>query len=191
MNEPNPVYDANQRLQSATNPENGTVTYTYNQDGTVATKTDAKNQKIVYTYDSYKRVTEIQRFKSNGVEDVTQRTNYYYDSYDSYGQNLQGRLAAVTYTAGTWDSAGDELSFKEKYSYTPAGLPIGKHLEWTGTQSGFPTSVQPAVLEATFGYDDLGRRISLGHPSGDAPAFAYNSMGERGDSLICVIFCAP
>ena len=38
------VYDANQRLQSATNPENGTVTYTYNQDGTVATKTDAKNQ---------------------------------------------------------------------------------------------------------------------------------------------------
>ena len=31
------------RLTSATNPENGAVSYTYNTDGTPASKTDAKN----------------------------------------------------------------------------------------------------------------------------------------------------
>ena len=36
-------------LLSATNPENGTVTYTYNANNQVATKVDAKNQKIQYT----------------------------------------------------------------------------------------------------------------------------------------------
>jgi YD repeat-containing protein len=47
------------QLLSATNPENGTVTYTYNSDMTLATKTDAKNQQVQYSYDSYKRITEV------------------------------------------------------------------------------------------------------------------------------------
>jgi YD repeat-containing protein len=46
-------------LLSATNPENGTVTYTYNSDNTIHTKTDAKGQVITYAYDGYKRVTQI------------------------------------------------------------------------------------------------------------------------------------
>src|SRR5271157_2254170 len=37
-------------LLSATNPENGTVTYTYGTNNMIATKVDAKNQKIMYTY---------------------------------------------------------------------------------------------------------------------------------------------
>jgi YD repeat-containing protein len=39
-------------LQSATNPENGTVNYTYTASGALATKIDAKGQKVVYTYDA-------------------------------------------------------------------------------------------------------------------------------------------
>jgi YD repeat-containing protein len=40
------------RLLTATNPENGTVSYTYNYDGTLQSKTDAKNIKAEYSYDS-------------------------------------------------------------------------------------------------------------------------------------------
>src|ERR1700726_4657452 len=40
-------------LLSATNPENGTVTYTYNSNGLVASKTDANRQAFTYQYDSY------------------------------------------------------------------------------------------------------------------------------------------
>lgn len=49
-------------LQKATNPENGTVTYTYNSYNKVATKTDAKGQATVYTYDTYARLTKVQRY---------------------------------------------------------------------------------------------------------------------------------
>ena len=43
--------------QSATNPENGTVTYTYNANNLLASKTDAKRQNLTYQYDSYNRLT--------------------------------------------------------------------------------------------------------------------------------------
>ena len=39
-------------LMSAANPENGTVSNTYNSDSTLAYKIDAKGQKIGYSYDS-------------------------------------------------------------------------------------------------------------------------------------------
>ncbi|MBK9169630.1 MAG: hypothetical protein IPM24_19500 [Bryobacterales bacterium] len=39
-----------QRLQSVANPESGTTSYTYNTDGTVASKTDAKGQQVQYSY---------------------------------------------------------------------------------------------------------------------------------------------
>ncbi len=54
-------------LRSATNPENGTVSYTYNADSTLDTKTDAKGQVLKYSYDSYKRVTTVMRTKHNSL----------------------------------------------------------------------------------------------------------------------------
>ncbi|MBM3748212.1 MAG: RHS repeat protein [Acidobacteria bacterium] len=45
------VYDSELRLTSATNPENGTVTYVYNADHTLQKRTDARNQRLEYTYD--------------------------------------------------------------------------------------------------------------------------------------------
>ena len=46
-------------LTSATNPENGAVSYTYNADGTLASKTDANGNTETYTYDAYQRLTGI------------------------------------------------------------------------------------------------------------------------------------
>jgi len=74
-------------LLSATNPENGTVSYTNDSNNRLATKTDAKGQKLVYSYDSYNRVTQVARYYNTTTEDIQQRTNYYYDAntstYDS------------------------------------------------------------------------------------------------------------
>ena len=41
------VYDSAGRMTSATNPENGTVSYTYNSDNTLQYKHDAKGQDTV------------------------------------------------------------------------------------------------------------------------------------------------
>ena len=78
-----------------------TTTYAYNADGTPASKTDAKNQKVEYVYDSYQRVTQIKRYPvSGGNEDACQRVDLSYDTnpYESgYTQNGWGRLAAARF----------------------------------------------------------------------------------------------
>ena len=79
-------------LLSAINPENGTVTYTYNSNGLVASKTDAKGQAFTYSYDSYNRLYQI------FVGGALLRT-FLYDSntldgsFTAYGA---GRLVAVS-----------------------------------------------------------------------------------------------
>src|SRR5580698_6796702 len=113
---------------SATNPENGTVTYTYNGYGKVATRIDALNQKVAYTYDSYARLTEVQRYPvSTGSEDTCQRETYYYDSnpFDggSYSNYVSGRLAAVQYMGGS--VGGCTTTFQEWYNYGIPGAPVG------------------------------------------------------------------
>jgi YD repeat-containing protein len=73
------VYDGEQRLQSVTQPETGTVTDTYDALSRTSTKTDAKNQKVQYICDSHSRVSEVRRYPvSSGAEDATQRTTFYY-----------------------------------------------------------------------------------------------------------------
>jgi len=130
-------------LLSATNPENGTVTYTYNGNSQIATKTDAKNQQIQYTYDSYNRVTQVGHFYwqfsyqcgcNTYVEDTTQRLVYSYDTnpYDggNYSQYTQGRLAAITYQPMANSTISSTLpTFSEWYSYTQAGSLAGKQLK--------------------------------------------------------------
>ena len=47
---------------SATNPENGTVTYQYDGAHRVTPRIDAKGQKTQYTYDTYGRQTQKRYF---------------------------------------------------------------------------------------------------------------------------------
>lgn len=57
------AYNVQQRLASVTLPESGTTSYDYNADGTLLRRTDAKGQKVEYTYDSASKwLTKIRRF---------------------------------------------------------------------------------------------------------------------------------
>ena len=148
---------------SATNPENGTVSYTYNGYNKVATRTDAKGQKVAYSYDGYARLTKVQRYPTvNGAEDTCQQENYSYDSnpFDgSYSQNVVGRLAAVQYMGGYVPGPyGNpcDTTFTEMYSYSGAGAVTGKRLRVT-RGSGVD-------LNATFNYDNEGRMTSEQYP---------------------------
>ena len=54
--------------------------YSYNDDGTLHSKTDALGQQTQYTYDALARVTQVS-YLPNGLEDVCQRATYSYDKY--------------------------------------------------------------------------------------------------------------
>ena len=141
------VYDGAGRLTSATNPENGAVSYAYNSDNTLQMKTDAKGQQIVYSYDSLKRLTTTQSYPTGtgNPEDGCQRVTYSYDTnpYNpSFSQNSVGRLTAVLYGASVGSisapggfctselmiSSGLVTYFAEMYSYHPAGAVTAKRL---------------------------------------------------------------
>ena len=139
---------------SATNPETGTVSYAYNADGSLATKTDARGQAVTYTYDALQRVTAI----STGL-------TFTYDT----ALNGMGRLATATQQVSG-------ATLQESYSYTPAGGITAKALQWTWLGVS-------ASIDALFGYDNEGRLTSTAYPAdylGNRTVVnqTYDSMGR-------------
>ncbi len=169
-------------LLSATNPENGTVTYTYNSDHTLATKTDANGQQFTYTYDSYKRLLTV------SVGGTLLRT-YSYDTnpYDSsYSQYSAGRLTAIQYPSISYNEAptGPQSStaFTDMFSYSQPGSVTGKRLRVTKVEpytfSG-QQHTQTAVgdLNLAYAYNYEGQLSSVTYPTdayGTTPQFTYS-----------------
>ncbi len=159
------VYDpTTQRLSSETHPEMGTTSYTYNTDGTVATKTDAKGQKTQFVYDTFKRVTQLQSFPDPAhptVEDTCQRVTNTYDTNgldSSFTQDGWGRL-----TTSQWGGTGcvtplNGSLFTQMYSYTVGGLVTKKRL-------GITRSTWSQNLDALYNYDNEGRMTSMTYPT--------------------------
>jgi YD repeat-containing protein len=163
------AYDGNsRRLTQTVNPESGTVTYGYTKkvpdgfggfidvyDGLLHTKTDAKGQKVEYDCDAYRRLVQVRRYPTPTQEDVCQRTDLYYD-VNPFGLSWGGWGRLVARQWGGPTCVGGYL-FREMYSYTAAGLVIGKTLR---VISGAMT----AELAAEWGYDAEGKLTSVKYP---------------------------
>jgi RHS repeat-associated protein len=171
-------------LTSATNPENGTVSYSYNANNKIATKTDAKGQAVAYTYDGLNRLTQVQRYPTgfSGSEDTCQRETYTYDNNTvtaNYSQYVAGRLATVQYFApptgvpsqGT--SCGATIT--EQYSYNQAGaktnkgLLLQRTLQYQYQSNPIQSSSSTVDLESSYTYDNEGRMTSVQYPGSQGP----------------------
>jgi RHS repeat-associated protein len=163
------VYDSTtQRLTSATNPENGAVSYTYNADGTLATKTDANGNAESYTYDTYGRLIAIPDRAQTFTYDTCPTTNA------TGCVSAAGQLVQATFGS----NAGPEgLNFAYNYAYTPAGKVSGKTLAIQTTySSGYiccwspgPPVADSASLTANYNYDNQGALTSVGYPVSTYP----------------------
>ena len=144
------TYNAQQRLASVQQPENGTTTYGYDSLGRAAWKQDAKGQKVVYSYDTSDRVTMVQRYLTqNGPEVTAQRTTYYYDQDPDGGTggNWAGRVAKILHGNG----------LVERFRYTPSGLTASK----SQSPGGAPL-VQPATVD--YIYNNEGKPMLMVYP---------------------------
>jgi RHS repeat-associated protein len=172
-----------QLLTQTTTPESGTTQFSYNSDGTLAAKTDAKSQQIQYSYDAYGRVVQISRGTvSNGqfTENVPQRTTLAYDGTNGgFSSNTLGRVSQVNY------SGPHGLQFTEMYSYHPAGAVTAKQMTVSGTALGSNT----ANFNATYAYNNLGQVTSVQYPfaqwsngsvvtAGPQYSYTYDSMNR-------------
>lgn len=98
------TYDGLSRLLTADNPETGTTTYDYElsgalcaaSPGSVCSKTDARNSKITYGYNSDNQLTS--KTYTNGV---TPSVSYSYGPVGTEANNQVGRLISETTTAAS------------------------------------------------------------------------------------------
>jgi|AGTN01.3.fsa_nt_gi RHS Repeat. len=154
-------------LMSATNPENGTTTYTYNSDGTLATRTDQAGRRFEHDYDIHGRLTAIRvmGYDHWGQWSELSRKEYQYDTNNiapAVTENGVGRLAAAI-----------EGGITYLYSYTQGGLIKTKQMRiagWTGTPQ--------MPLTANWNYDNEGRITSIKYPSGKVYLYGYDAMGR-------------
>ena len=176
------AYDSLKRLVSATNPENGTVTFVYDEQGNPIVQTDARGVSSHASYDALSRPT---RRWYNGSASTTAAVNnspalpagvgagdevsYVYDSQalpagspPGFARGAAaGRLVALTCGGG---SAGDY------YGYDALGRATVKVQQVGGVN-----------YQTTAVYNNGGARKTLAYPSGHVVNYNYDGAGRLGD----------
>jgi RHS repeat-associated protein len=148
------AYNAAGNLITVTRPAPlGSITYTYDAAGRIATAKDGKNQTATYTYDKNDRLTQI-RYAATCVAATC--VAYTYD----FAGNLTTRVDAAGTTTYTWDAQN-----------RPTGKTLGG-VSTTVTYDGASnilTYVDP-LGTVTYRYDSANRLIALAEPGGSCPA---------------------
>jgi RHS repeat-associated protein len=152
-------YDSVSRLRSATNPEVSTpqgvpvpVTYVYDDNGNLTSKTDARGVVTTYGYDALNRVTN--RSYTDGTPAVTY-------SYDSSAINGKGRLASVsssvsTYTYSGYDATGNALGATQTLT-NQAGSQAYTFSNVYGLSGQLKSMIYPSGRTVSYTYDNAGR----------------------------------
>jgi RHS repeat-associated protein len=170
-------------LLSAANPETGTVTYTYNSNNLLASKTDAKGQNFTYQYDSYNRLTSTTWTNAPGGAQVLRSYMYDSNTLSSFsGSYTQGRLVAVQnaqFQPGS-STSPSKIQLTEMYAYTQPGEMSGKRLQANETVT---SGVLTSNLDTLYTYDNEGKTTSVSYPAttaGAGPVYtnSYDSMSR-------------
>ncbi|HEY2011924.1 MAG TPA: hypothetical protein VGH38_00425, partial [Bryobacteraceae bacterium] len=152
-------------LTTATNPENGTVSYTYDGAHHPLTRTDAKGQQTQYSYDTYGRLAEVRHYvlvpPYNQLQEVTnQRVDYSYDTdYTGLNGSNWGRLAQVTFQP---EAGGNGETLGYLYSYNQAGRVTTQRMRVY--YKNWQNFGAPADLDARYQWDTVGRMKTLTYP---------------------------
>jgi RHS repeat-associated protein len=150
------VYDSLSQLKSAANPESGTVQYTYDDNGNLATRVDARGTQTAYLYDNLDRLT-TKMYTVAGSTAPTPNVTYTYDSLVS-SCNSKGRLTSVYAIS---------VSTSNTTCFDPMGRPT-QSTETTGSNT----------YTFGYGYDLSGNLVSQTYPSGKIVSTTIDGAGR-------------
>jgi RHS repeat-associated protein len=176
-------YSSLSRLTSATNPENGTVSYTYDAGGNVLTKSDARPVTIAYTYDALSRNQTVNYSDTTVAPDIER--HYDNPAAGAYGR---GRLW-YDYKGGNY-SAGSDVEHRAVDSYDALGRPLSERQHFkaggvwsaayatgrTYTRAGMvDTQTLPSGHTVNHTYDAAGRLQNFTGNLGDGTTRTYST----------------
>jgi RHS repeat-associated protein len=173
-------YDWLSRLTSATNPESGTTTYTYDANGNVVTKvapqanqTGSSTTTTTYSYDARNRLS------TKTYSDGTAGSYYYYDLTSTWGLSVSnpiGRLVAEN----TWSSGSSWITARG-FSYDAMGRVV-RTVYCTPAHCNDSPYPSP-YWTATYSYDLAGDLTSLGYPSGRTITYGINAAKQTTSAV--------
>lgn len=187
------TYDSLSRLRTADNPESGTVAYTYDDNGNMITRQDARPVTTNVTYDALNRPTV------KTYSDGTPRVDYFYDTQSlpavapSFDRGYAtGRLVAITYgggSSGTYRGLDARGLVVRQYQRTDS---VNYLAEATYSLSGsIHTQTYPSVPGAgdrrtvTYTDDNAGRLAALNTPATTyAPAASVSAINYTAPGTV-------
>jgi len=156
---PTPSYLIQQCIE--TNPSGGTTKLQYNNDGTLASKTDSAGNTTTYDYDALKRLTTITR-PDGSVRTLT---------YDNLNHIISATDERGKTTTRTFDKNGNLTRITD-----PDTNVINFTLDNMDRiiQVSFPVG-NPALIT----YDQMGRLKTMTSPNGNTITYGYDSQGGK------------
>ena len=177
------IYDDHDRLSQKQTPQ-GTLTYTYDAAGNVASMRSSNTNGIYveYTYDSLNR---LQTVVDHGLVGQ-QTTTYSYDpasnlatveypnglqstfSYDTLNRITRLSNAAANYTYTLDGTVGNRTGVTEKLATLPGARMVGWSYDgiYRLTNENISADPNSKTGEVTYGLDPVGNRLSLGLSQG-------------------------
>ena len=173
-------YDSLSRLTSATNPESGTISYTYDNDGNVLTKTaPLPNQAsptttvtTSYTYDALNRLTS-KSYKDGTTQDpYTTTVKYGYDGVPLTGCTIAppgdtdsypiGRSTAMCDGSGGTSWVHDKMGRVKEQRRAIGALSVSHYIDYTYNLDGSLSVLQtPPMKTLNYTYNGAGRATQL------------------------------
>lgn len=151
------TYNSLSQLTQASNPETGTVSNAYDNDGNLITKTDARSITTTQSHD------ELHRLKKKTYSDSTPLVRYAYDGVAFEACNTAlSTVNAIGRRTARCDGAGSE-----SWTYDPMGRVLSTRRTTSGVTKDF-----------IYAYNEGGSFKTLTYPSGRVIHYGYDAAGR-------------